>query len=69
MTFTAQQVFGALRYAQEHELEAWEIAARARLTKGQVTAAVRDLCAAGILARRRDGKRTLFRINHVLVNP
>lgn len=63
MTRSAQAAFGALRQADEHELEAWEIAIRAKLTRGQAVAAVRDLCALGLCLRRRDGKRALIRVN------
>ena len=40
MTRSAVEVFGVIRFADEHELEPHVIAVRARLSKGQVSAAV-----------------------------
>ena len=62
MTRSAVEVFGVIRFADEHELEPHVIAVRARLSKGQVSAAVRDLCALGVLVRGRSEGRVVFRM-------
>lgn len=60
----AVEVFGVIRQADEHELEVWQIAVRARLPHRQVSVATRDLCRHGLVCRRYVGRRALFSIHH-----
>jgi DNA-binding transcriptional regulator GbsR (MarR family) len=52
VTRNAAAVFGALRYANEHELDVATIAARTNLSWRAVSAALRDLRALGVVHRR-----------------
>jgi predicted transcriptional regulator len=64
MTDNAAEVFGALRFADEHQLTLAQLAKRSRKSVRAVHAALRDLHHAGLITRERDGSETLWAINH-----
>lgn len=68
MTEGMLRVFGALRDADEHEVECALLAADTRLTKGQMAAAVRDLRRAGLIRTRREGHRRFATLNQRAVS-
>lgn len=55
-------MFGALRFADEHELEVWQLAPRLRMPWRRVQAGTRELVQLGLVRRRRADERRFFSV-------
>jgi DNA-binding transcriptional ArsR family regulator len=64
LTGSEQKILRALIDSDQPELELCLLTAKARVTKGQTIAAVRDLRRSGLIRTRREGRRRFASPNH-----